>query len=322
MVARERGRRRGAPLGGGAVCSKRWGGGKGPAGTAALPGDPDRPSRRTVRHGSTVKHFATVTNLPDPPHGSGLDLLHWHRGKAGTVEHAHRVLKDELPPPLCRANASAPTPPGSGSTFSSTICCRPSNGWRCRPSCTMPGPSACASCSSTASARWSATPARPCSGWSATPAAGSPTPPGLPSPPVRQSSSRPERGSCAAAPAAPVHCPQTPVPRASTPNARASRATWPSRPTRSQSPTQSRSAAAAQANTPTPYPGIWDLGVGCPHRRNGNPLCHPLSLLPVGNQHGLPNRSGRVPGRGVGVGRPGTPWRVGPLLVMRPRRAA
>jgi Transposase DDE domain group 1 len=46
--------------------------------------------------GSTVKHFATVTNLPDPPHGSGLDLLHWHRGKAGTVEHAHRVLKDEL----------------------------------------------------------------------------------------------------------------------------------------------------------------------------------------------------------------------------------
>ena len=31
---------------------------------------------------------------------------------------------------------------------------------------------------------------------------------------------------------------------------------------------------------------------------------------------------GRVPGRGVGVGRPGSPWRVGPLLVMRPRRAA
>ena len=27
---------------------------------------------------------------------------------------------------------SAPTPPGSGSTFSSTICCRLSNGWRCR----------------------------------------------------------------------------------------------------------------------------------------------------------------------------------------------
>lgn len=32
--------------------------------------------------------------------------------------------------------------------------------------------------------------------------------------------------------------------------------------------------------------------------------------------------TGRVPGRGVGVGRPGSPWRVGPLGLMRPRRAA
>jgi hypothetical protein len=31
---------------------------------------------------------------------------------------------------------------------------------------------------------------------------------------------------------------------------------------------------------------------------------------------------GRVPGCGVAVGRPGSPWRVGPLLFMRPRRAA
>jgi hypothetical protein len=31
---------------------------------------------------------------------------------------------------------------------------------------------------------------------------------------------------------------------------------------------------------------------------------------------------GRVPRRGVGVGRPGSPWRVGPLGFMRPRRAA
>ena len=28
-------------------------------------------------------------------HG-GVALLRWHRGKAGTVEHTHRVLKDEL----------------------------------------------------------------------------------------------------------------------------------------------------------------------------------------------------------------------------------
>jgi hypothetical protein len=46
--------------------------------------------------GSTVRHFAVVTNLPDPTGGSGLDLIWWQRGKAGTIEHAHRVLKDEL----------------------------------------------------------------------------------------------------------------------------------------------------------------------------------------------------------------------------------
>jgi len=28
-------------------------------------------------------------------HG-GVALLRWHRGKAGTVEHTHRVLEDEL----------------------------------------------------------------------------------------------------------------------------------------------------------------------------------------------------------------------------------
>lgn len=46
--------------------------------------------------GSAVKHFAIVTNRPDPPGGSGLDLIRWHRGKAGTVEQAHDVLKNEL----------------------------------------------------------------------------------------------------------------------------------------------------------------------------------------------------------------------------------
>ena len=35
-------------------------------------------------------------NRPDPDGGEGLDLIRWQRGKAGTVEHAHRVLKDEL----------------------------------------------------------------------------------------------------------------------------------------------------------------------------------------------------------------------------------
>jgi hypothetical protein len=42
--------------------------------------------------GGTVKHFAIVTNRE----GDGLTLLRWHREKAGTVEHAHHVLKNEL----------------------------------------------------------------------------------------------------------------------------------------------------------------------------------------------------------------------------------
>ena len=42
--------------------------------------------------GSSVKHFAIVTNRA----GDGLALLQWHREKAGTVEHVHHVLKNEL----------------------------------------------------------------------------------------------------------------------------------------------------------------------------------------------------------------------------------
>jgi hypothetical protein len=43
--------------------------------------------------GSTVKHFAVVTNDWQT---DGQALLEWHRGKAGTIEHVHLVLKDEL----------------------------------------------------------------------------------------------------------------------------------------------------------------------------------------------------------------------------------
>ena len=43
--------------------------------------------------GTGVKLFAVVTN--DWVMG-GRELLEWHRGKAGTVEQTHRVLKDEL----------------------------------------------------------------------------------------------------------------------------------------------------------------------------------------------------------------------------------
>jgi hypothetical protein len=43
--------------------------------------------------GNTVKHFAVVSNDWE---SDGLALLQWQRGKAGTIEHVHLVLKDEL----------------------------------------------------------------------------------------------------------------------------------------------------------------------------------------------------------------------------------
>ncbi len=43
--------------------------------------------------GSKVKHFAVVTNDWER---DGQELLAWQRGKAGTIEQVHRVLKDEL----------------------------------------------------------------------------------------------------------------------------------------------------------------------------------------------------------------------------------
>jgi hypothetical protein len=43
--------------------------------------------------GNKVKTFAVVSNDWET---EGRALLEWHRGKAGTVEHTHRILKDEL----------------------------------------------------------------------------------------------------------------------------------------------------------------------------------------------------------------------------------
>ncbi len=42
--------------------------------------------------GSSVHYFALVTNRTE----DGLTILRWHREKAGTVEHTHHVLKNEL----------------------------------------------------------------------------------------------------------------------------------------------------------------------------------------------------------------------------------
>jgi hypothetical protein len=43
--------------------------------------------------GSGVRHFAIVSNIWDM---GGKEILEWHRGKAGTVEHVHHVLKTGL----------------------------------------------------------------------------------------------------------------------------------------------------------------------------------------------------------------------------------
>jgi Transposase DDE domain group 1 len=51
---------------------------------------------RLFAAGGEVKHFAIVTNRPDPEGGTGLELIRWQRGKAGTVEHTHHVLTHEL----------------------------------------------------------------------------------------------------------------------------------------------------------------------------------------------------------------------------------
>ena len=43
--------------------------------------------------GNKVRHFAIVTNIWDV---DGKELLEWQRGKAGTVEHIHHILSNEL----------------------------------------------------------------------------------------------------------------------------------------------------------------------------------------------------------------------------------
>ena len=43
--------------------------------------------------GTSVRYFAIVSNIWDM---DGKALLEWHRGKAGTIEHVHHVIKGEL----------------------------------------------------------------------------------------------------------------------------------------------------------------------------------------------------------------------------------
>ena len=43
--------------------------------------------------GARVRHFAVVTNIWDM---DGQELMQWQRGKAGTIEHIHHILDNEL----------------------------------------------------------------------------------------------------------------------------------------------------------------------------------------------------------------------------------
>jgi hypothetical protein len=53
-----------------------------------------RPPQGTLfGDGADARHFAVVTNDWETPGG---ELVVWHRGKQGTIEHVHRTLKDEL----------------------------------------------------------------------------------------------------------------------------------------------------------------------------------------------------------------------------------
>ena len=49
--------------------------------------------RELFADGSDVKYFAVVTNDFER---DGLELINWHRKKAGTIEHTHAVLKNDL----------------------------------------------------------------------------------------------------------------------------------------------------------------------------------------------------------------------------------
>ena len=46
-----------------------------------------------LEDGVKVRHFAVVTNIWDT---GGQELLEWQRGKAGTIEHIHHILDNEL----------------------------------------------------------------------------------------------------------------------------------------------------------------------------------------------------------------------------------
>lgn len=61
--------------------------------------------------GSAVRHFAIVTNRWTM---AGPELLEWQRGKAGTIEHTHDILTNELGLGCIPAPSTGPMLPGCG----------------------------------------------------------------------------------------------------------------------------------------------------------------------------------------------------------------
>ena len=51
------------------------------------------PCQQDLFEGKSVRYHAIVTNRDDL---DAAELVRWHREKAGTIEHVHRVMKDEL----------------------------------------------------------------------------------------------------------------------------------------------------------------------------------------------------------------------------------
>jgi hypothetical protein len=92
--------------------------------------------------GSDRKHFCIVTNRG----GNGLDLIRWHRKKAGSIEHVHKVLTYDLAPEALPSQKFGEMPRGCGSTSSPTTSPRRSSAWACPRTFTPLSPSTSASC--------------------------------------------------------------------------------------------------------------------------------------------------------------------------------
>ena len=86
--------------------------------------------------GNSIRYFAVVSNRWEM---EGQELLEWHRGKAGTVEQSHDILKNELG-------------------------CNCLKQWPCRPGMLRQNPNACVSPFSSGSGKWCTTPGRSCYG--------------------------------------------------------------------------------------------------------------------------------------------------------------